>query len=75
MVIIMFTHFETFIYAVLINLVSFANLIWSFYRRWYDEINQPFTNNNLLLIRALSVINVACFIFTLKRLNLRIKGS
>lgn len=62
MVIIMFSEFKTFIWGVFINLVLTANILWAFYRRGSDEIDHPFTNNNFLLIRILSSINIFSFI-------------
>ena len=74
MIVIMFVSVETLVYVALMNLVVFANLIWAFYRRWFDEIDVPFTSNNFLLIRVLSTINVLSFFVLIKRLNLR-KGD
>ena len=71
MIVIMFVSVETLVYATLMNLVVFANLIWAFYRRWFDEIDNPFTSNNFLLIRVLSTVNVLSFFVLIKRLNLR----
>ena len=68
MVIVMFVSFKTFIYAFLINLVSFANLIWAFYRRGLDEIDHFFTNYNFLFIRALSLTSVLSFLMIFRRL-------
>lgn len=62
LIIIMFSDFKTFIYGVLMNLIFLANIIWSFYRRASDEIDHPFTNNNFLLIRVLSIIVVALYL-------------
>ncbi len=61
LIIIMFSDFKTFVYGVLMNLIFLANIIWSFYRRGSDEIDHPFTNNNFLLIRILSVGIVGLF--------------
>lgn len=52
---------KVLIWAVLINAVIFANLIFAFFRRSSDEISRPFTNSNFFLIRALSVIEIASF--------------
>lgn len=49
------------IWAILINTVVFANLIFAFFRRSSDEIGRPFTSSNFFLIRALSVIEIASF--------------
>lgn len=61
MIIVMFVDLKTFIYGLIINLIFMANFLWSFYRRGSDEIDHPFTNNNFLLIKILSVIVVAIF--------------
>lgn len=47
---------------IFINSVLFLTLFYSFFRRFYDEVAHPFTNNNYLLIKVLSVIIVASFI-------------
>ena len=61
LVIIMFTNFKTLVYGIVMNLIFLANIIWAFYRRGSDEIDHPFTNNNFLLIRMLSVLIVYSF--------------
>ncbi len=61
LVIIMFTDFKTLVYGIIMNLVLMANVIWAFYRRGLDEIDHPFTGNNFLLIRVLSVVIVYSF--------------
>jgi Gpi18-like mannosyltransferase len=61
LIIIMFSNLRTFAYGVLMNLIFLANIIWSFYRRGSDEIDHPFTNNNFLLIRVLSISIVGLF--------------
>lgn len=54
---------------ILANLILFANLIWAFYRRRFDEIDHPFTNNNFLLIRLLSLASLFIFLRVLKNLK------
>lgn len=61
LIIIMFTDFKTLIYGIIMNLILMANIIWAFYRRGSDEIDHPFTGNNFLLIRVLSIIIVYSF--------------
>jgi len=70
MVVIIFARPKAFIWGVLINVVVFANLVFAFFRRSTDEIANLFTNNNFLLIKALSAINVASFLLFLKNLGL-----
>ncbi len=85
MIILMFTNTKTLIWSVAINIVTFSNLVWAFFRRTSDEIGQPFTNNNFFLIRSLSVmivsswlavaINLGVFrtaLIKLKKLNSRV---
>lgn len=48
---------------LLMNLILFVNLFWSFYRRGSDELDRPFTNNNFLFIRFLSVAIVTSWFF------------
>jgi len=69
MIVVMFTKPKAFIWGVLINIVVFANLVFSFFRRSTDEIANLFTNNNFLLIKALSAVNVASFLLFLKNLK------
>ena len=55
------------------NLVFALNILWSFYRRGSDEIDHPFTGNNFLLIRVLSIVNVFAsikFFLTLRRVKI-----
>lgn len=66
MILIMFTKPKAFIWGVLINIVVFANLIFAFFRRSTDEIANLFTNNNFLLIKVLSAVNLAGFFLFLK---------
>lgn len=61
LIIIMFTDFTILIDGIVMNLILMANIIWSFYRRGSDEIDHPFTGNNFLLIRVLSVLIVYSF--------------
>ena len=70
LVILMFVKPKTFWYGILINVIIFANVIWSFFRRQYDEIDHPFTNNNFLLIRTLSIITVVSWVYILKRVKM-----
>jgi len=70
MVIIMFTDIKTLVYGAMMNLILFANIIWSFYRRGSDEIDHPFTNNNFLLIRVLSLAQVLGYALILRLLRL-----
>lgn len=70
LVILMFSRPKIVLYGILINLVVFANIIWSFFRRKYDEIDHPFTNNNFLLIRILSFANLYSGYYIFKKLNI-----
>lgn len=55
-------------YALFINIILFANLFWSFYRRGSDELDHPFTDNNFFLIRILSVLIVVLFVLVSRAL-------
>ena len=66
----MFTNFKTLVYGIVMNLIFLANIIWAFYRRGSDEIDHPFTGNNFLLIRALSIVSVLAFLSILRLLRL-----
>lgn len=56
LVILIFTHPKILVYGLFINFVVMANIIWSFFRRKYDEVDHPFTNSNFFLIRTLSLV-------------------
>ena len=62
MTVIMFSGINVFLEIVLINLILAANIIYSFYRRGSDEIAHPFIDNNFLLIRVLSLVQVSVFV-------------
>jgi len=70
LIILMFTRPKTFWYGVLINVIVFANVIWSFFRREFDEIDHPFTNNNFLLIRTLSIFAVVSWVYILRKVKM-----
>lgn len=54
LIILSFAKPRMFLKMALMNLIFFANVIWAFYRRRFDEVDHPFTNYNFLLIRVLS---------------------
>lgn len=53
---------------VLANLILIANAVYSFYRRSSDEIGRPFVNNNFLVIRILSVLQVINYFYLNKKI-------
>ncbi len=69
LVVIMMVAPKTFVKGVLLNIILFANIIWAFYRRGSDEIDHPFTGNNFLLIRVLSLVNVVSFVLIIRKLK------
>jgi hypothetical protein len=71
MVVLMFTYPKMLIRSVIVNLILFANIIYSFYRRGSDEIAYPFTNYNFLLMRALSLTSVLIFFTQIRLLMLQ----
>lgn len=56
MIILSITRTKFLFKFLAINSVLFSNLVYSFYRRSSDEVGNIFTNNNFLVIRALSVV-------------------
>lgn len=71
MVILMFSRPKLLWSLVIMNLIFFANIIWSFYRRTSDEIGRPFVVNNFLLTRILSFVQVFVFIRALKMIQFK----
>lgn len=69
LIILMVVKPKLLIGLVIMNIILFANLIWSFYRRGSDEIDHPFTNNNFLLIRVLSTVQTSIYLFALSMLK------
>ncbi len=72
MIILAVSRPKTLLWALAINTIVFANLVFAYFRRTSDEISRPFTNNNFFLIRALSVLNIVAFVKILKFLNVTI---
>jgi len=69
LIILLFARPKILVYGLLINIVVMANVISSFFRRRYDEIDHPFTNNNFFLIRVLSFFNLFGWYAILKHLK------
>ena len=69
LIILLFARPKILVYGLLINIAVMANVIWSFFRRRYDEIDHPFTNNNFFLIRVLSFFNLFGWYAILKHLK------
>jgi len=69
LVILMVVRPKLLFSLIVMNLILFANLVFAFYRRGSDEIDHPFTNNNFLLIRVLSTIQVSIYLFASKMLQ------
>ncbi|MBU0776932.1 hypothetical protein KKE60_00720 [Patescibacteria group bacterium] len=69
LIILLFTYPKILVYGLLINFVVMANMIWSFFRRKYDEVDRPFTNNNFSLIRVLSLVGLISWASILKHLK------
>jgi Gpi18-like mannosyltransferase len=70
LIILLFTHPKILAYGLLINFVVMANIIWSFFRRKYDEVDRPFTNSNFFLIRTLSLVCLFGWASILKHLKI-----
>lgn len=56
-------------WVLLVNVVLMLNLVWAFWHSNYDEIDHPFTNNNFLVIRLLSVGAVLSWGMVIRRCN------
>lgn len=70
LIILLFARPKTLVYGLLLNIAVMANIIWSFFRRRYDEIDHPFTNNNFFLIRMLSIINILSWLSIIGSIDL-----
>ncbi|HKB88333.1 MAG TPA: hypothetical protein VKC53_01650 [Patescibacteria group bacterium] len=73
MVILAFSKPRLLISLVIINLILIANITYSFYRRGSDELYHFFIDNNYLLMRAVSVIQVLLFVTFTRRLMIQFK--
>lgn len=67
MIILAAMNIRRFWSVILVQVILFINLYWSFYRRSDVFLNNLFLSNNLLLIRALSFVNVAAFIYLISK--------
>ncbi len=70
MIILAFTRPKIIVSAALVNVILFANIIYSFYRRGSDEIYHFFIDNNFFVIRALSFIQIGLYFWTTGMLQL-----
>lgn len=70
-IILTFSRPKLFLSLIAMNIVFFANIIWSFYRRTSDEIGRPFVENNFLLIRILSLIQVWMYLSVSKMVQFK----
>ncbi|OGM25915.1 hypothetical protein A3D00_02265 [Candidatus Woesebacteria bacterium RIFCSPHIGHO2_02_FULL_38_9] len=68
-IILVVSDFKKFRELLIVNLIIFANLFWSFYRRGSDELDHIFTNNNFLTIRILSLILILLYLIVLQFRN------
>ena len=64
---IMALESKVLLYGVIINLILFLNLIWSFYRRATGPIDHLFSDYNFLLIRVLSFFFLVSWFFLIKQ--------
>src|SRR3989304_6806913 len=69
LIIIGFTNTRLLVYLLLINLATFLNLVYAFFRRSVGEIADLFTENDFLAIRVLSTLNLFGFVILLKKFN------
>lgn len=56
MIVLIFTDTKLFFYGVLINAVTFVNLVWIFFRRKSDELNSVFVAFNSFVVKILSFV-------------------
>lgn len=73
MIILALTRPKLILNMVIMNLILFANLIYSYYRRESDEIYHFFIDNNYLLIRVVSAVQVILFTTFIRSLMLQFK--
>ncbi|OGM15523.1 hypothetical protein A2V56_00820 [Candidatus Woesebacteria bacterium RBG_19FT_COMBO_42_9] len=69
MIILMFTSPGLLFYGVLINIAVFANLFYSFFRRSWGALADVFGAYNFLIVRLFSLLNLASWVFLLRRMN------
>ena len=58
LVVVAFADTKLFKYMIYLNIIFGLNLFYAFYRRYFDEVDHPFTNYNFLTIRLLSGFNL-----------------
>lgn len=73
MIILALTKPKLILNMVIMNLILFANLIYSYYRRESDEIYHFFIDNNYLLIRVISIAQVILFATFIRPLVVQFK--
>lgn len=66
LVIVMLTNKKLFYWGIILNLLLFLNVLWSFYRRSGSIIDNWFTANSFLPIRIMSVGIIFSFVKILK---------
>src|SRR6185436_294335 len=69
LIILVFAKPKLSFYLILMNIILFLNLIWAFYRRTSDEIDHVFTDNNFLVIRILSILNIFSFLKVVRKVR------
>jgi Gpi18-like mannosyltransferase len=73
MVILAFSKPKLLVTLIIINLILFANIIYSFYRRGSDELYHLFIDNNYLLTRVVSAVQVLLFATFVRSIVLQFK--
>lgn len=73
MIILAFAKPKLLLQLVVMNIIFFLNIIYSFYRRGDDFVYHLFIDNNFLIIRILSLIQVLLFATFVKPLVLQFK--
>ncbi len=73
MVILAISKPKLLVTLIIINLILFANIIYSFYRRGSDELYHLFIDNNYLLTRVVSAVQVLLFATFVRSIVLQFK--
>jgi len=69
MIVLIFAKPGLVLYGILLNTVVFANILHAFFRRTWGELADTFGANNFLLVRLLSLLNLASWGLILRKMN------
>lgn len=72
LVVLMFTDTKKMSWAIIMNLLLFANLVWAFYRRSVGSVDAIFVSKNFLLVKLTSLLLIASwYVLTEKYIKLK----